>query len=530
MTEFLISYSMQTKLLNEQDLEMIRARGITAGQILAQLERFKKGATPVILVRPATVGDGITRFTEAEEQESLSLFSKESISRKVIKFVPASGAASRMFQALQNYIAGSGGGKAPDPDNPFIRDFIRGIEEWKFAFCDDLQEILAGDGLQLERLISSQDYRPVIDYLLNPKGLNYALLPKALVKFHKYKDYSRTALEEHLVEGIAYARDEKNVVHIHLTISQEFEEEFKNFISTIIHRYEAGGIKFDIRFSHQKASTDMAAVDDKNNLFRDSQGRLVLRPGGHGALIENLNDLDGDIIFIKNIDNVAPENLKADTIKYKQILGGYLLKLQDQVFDLLRMLCDEGAKDTLDREIESARCYAQEYLNISFPHGFAGWQQEIKREFLIKKLNRPMRVCGMVKNEGEPGGGPFWVKGQDGVISLQIIEGAQIDRDSAQGAILERSTHFNPVDLVCGVKDFRGKKFDLLKFVDPEAYFISEKSRDGRILKAMELPGLWNGAMADWITIFVEVPISTFTPVKTVNDLLRSEHQACGAG
>jgi hypothetical protein len=521
---------MQTKLLNEQDLEMIRARGIAAEQILAQLERFKRGAVPVNLVRPATIGDGVARFPEAEEQELLSRFSKQSVSRKVIKFVPASGAASRMFQALQNYIAGPGGGQAGGGDNPFIRDFIRGIEERKFAFCDDLQEILAEDGLQLEQLIADRDYRPIIDAILNPKGLNYALLPKALVKFHKYKDYSRTALEEHLIEGIAYARGDQDVVQIHFTITQEFEQTFKNFVESILSRYEAGGIKFDIRFSHQKSSTDMVAVDEKNNLFRGAQGRLILRPGGHGALIENLNDLDGDIIFIKNIDNVAPDSLQAETIKYKQILGGYLIKLQDQVFGLLRMLCDGGAKDSLDREIETAARYAQEYLNISYPADFAGWEREMKRDFLIKKLNRPMRVCGMVKNEGEPGGGPFWVKGQDGIISLQIIEAAQIDKRSAQGAILEKATHFNPVDLVCGVKDYRGKKFDLLKFVDPEAYFISEKSRDGRRLIAMELPGLWNGAMADWNTIFVEVAISTFTPVKTVNDLLRSEHQVCSAG
>jgi hypothetical protein len=408
----------------------------------------------------------------------------------------------------------------------FLREFIAGIKERNFAFFNDLQEVLTKGGYDIDALVKKKDYKPVIDYLLNPKGLNYANLPKALLKFHKYKAGARTSLEEHLVEGIAYAKDEKNVVYIHLTISPEFEELINRFIAGIISKYKEGGITFDIRFSQQKTSTDTVAADKNNNLFRDGDNNLVLRPGGHGALIENLNDLTGDIIFIKNIDNVVPDNFKAETIKYKKILGGYLIKIQKQVFGFLRNLCAEDAEISHD-ELESMVQWAKKFLNISLPAGFTDWDRLKKRDYLVKKLNRPIRVCGMVKNEGEPGGGPYWIEQQDGTVSLQIIEKVQIDMNSpAAVKILKKSTHFNPVDLVCGIKDFRGEGFDLSKFVDSDAYFISKKSKDGKTLKALELPGLWNGAMADWITIFVEVPLLTFNPVKTINDLLRRQHRS----
>lgn len=532
---------MDMNLLNKKDLEWLNSKGISRDDVINQVEGFRKGAFPVNLVRAATIGDGITRFSEKEEQELISLFSRESLSRKVIKFIPASGAATRMFAVLQKYEACFWGrdeaksfaevlkkitckSKTLIKRNiaRFIKNFKRGIKEHKFAFYRDLKEELAKDGFRIEELISRENFKTIIDYLLNSRGLNYANLPKALLKFHNYKDHSRTSLEEHLVEGVDYVRDSKKVVHIHITVSPEFIDMCKIHAKEVVSRYKKGGMKFDVQFSKQEPNTDTVAVDKKNNLFRDREKNLVLRPGGHGALIDNLNNLDGDIIFIKNIDNVAPDNLKAETIKYKKILGGHLLKIQEKVFKFLDILNEQ--KPT-NEELDKIASYAKKNLNIFFPADFDNYQQESKKEFLIEKLDRPIRVCGMVKNEGEPGGGPFWVKDRHGTISLQIIEGVQIEKKSpAAVEILERSTHFNPVDLVCGIKCFRKKKFDLTKFVDDGAYFISKKSKEGRTLKAMERPGLWNGAMAGWITIFVEVPIETFNPVKTVNDLLRKEH------
>ncbi|MCK4765328.1 MAG: DUF4301 family protein [Candidatus Aminicenantes bacterium] len=517
---------MKKEILTGKDLQQITAVGIGKEQILDQLAKFKKGAAPVHLTKPAVIGDGILRFSAKKEQELVSLFTTKAYARKIIKFVPASGAASRMFNALQNYRCAPAEEDKNNSEAVFIQDFIAAIEKKKFAFHEDLQAALKRGGFHIEDLLSRQDYHTIIKYLLDPRGLDYANLPKALLKFHHCEDGARTSLEEHLGEGIAYAKNAKNTVSLHLTISPEHRGKFADFTGEIISKYEKNGVTFEIEFSVQDPATDTVAVDEDNNLFRDRDNRLVLRPGGHGALIANLNRLDGDVIFIKNIDNVAPEHLQNETIKYKKILGGYLFEIQARVFAYLSALCEKETKDTPEEKLAEIARYAREILFVTFPEDFESRQAGRKKDFLVEKLNRPIRVCGMVENEGEPGGGPFWVKGPDGAVSLQIIEGAQIDKNSpAAAAILKKSSHFNPVDLICGIKDFRGKKFDLSKFVDTEAYFISEKSKDGRTLKAMELPGLWNGAMANWTTIFVEVPIGTFNPVKTVNDLLRPEHQ-----
>lgn len=527
-----MSKKVKEELLAAKDLELLSSMGIAKTQVLNQLEMFEKGVIPPRLVKAATTDDCITRFSRSEQEELISLFSKESNSYKIIKFVPASGAATRMFKTLFNFNL-----KLDEINEQEVRkraaigekgydsllSVIEGLTCKKFAFYMDLKAVLAIDGISMVHLMEEGQFKTIIDYLLTEKGLNYANIPKALIKFHQYDDYSRTSIEEHLVEGMVYSKDKNNIVHIHFTVSPKFKQMVKQYIDSIIHLYRKNGITFNIEFSEQKLSTNTLATDENNNFLRDMDNNLVLRPGGHGALIENLNDLDGDIIFIKNIDNVVPEPLKEVTIRYKKIMGGYLMKLQIEIFSFLKIL-SKGKKT--GQELDKITLYSRKFLNISFPGDFNHRSIEERKKLLIKKLNRPLRVCGMVKNEGEPGGGPFIVEGPDKTLSLQIVEGAQVNKDSEeQQQILKNSTHFNPVDLVCSVRDFQGNKFNLLTYIDSDSYFISSKPWKERSLKALELPGLWNGAMAGWITVFVEVPITTFNPIKTVNDLLRKEHQ-----
>jgi hypothetical protein len=516
--------------LSAKDKQQLAAKGITEDHLLSQLEKFKKGPAPVKLVKAATIGSGIVRLSGTEKKELIELFETKSKTHRLIKFVPASGAASRMFKTLlafYNNPVETGKteiiekAKKGDPDYTFLRDFINGIKNHWFAFYHKLKQALERDGQNPEDLLNRGNYKLLLEYLLTPKGLNYAALPKGMIPFHRYDHYVRNPFEEHMVEGMAYSRN-NNDVHIHFTIPHEFEKEIKDYIDAVRPFYERDGIRFNITFSEQKPSTDTAAVDEQNRLFRDKKGNLVFWPAGHGALIENLNELSEDIIFIKNIDNVAHERLIEQTIEYKKLLAGYLLKARDFVFNSLERLSKEEVKED---EIDKIAEYSGNILNIYLPGGFSDWEFQKKKDWLVKKLNRPIRACGMVINKGEPGGGPFWVE-KDNDISLQIIEGAQIDKKSeTQREILSASTHFNPVDLVCGVKDYRGNKFNLRDFIAHDTYFISDKSMDGKPLKVLELPGLWNGAMYDWITLFVEVPLLTFNPVKTVKDLLRKEHR-----
>jgi hypothetical protein len=344
------------------------------------------------------------------------------------------------------------------------------------------------------------------------------------LRFHAYSNENRFAIEEHLVEATNYCTNEDRVAKVHFTISPEHRNKFDEVISEIVPKFEARfNIRYDIRFSEQKPSTDTIAVDMENKPFRNNDGTLLFRPGGHGALIENLNDLDEDIIFVKNIDNIVPDRLRDETYRYKKAIGGLLMQLQEKSFDYLDLL--DGGNLEAD-ELEEMREFASHSLMIDIPDAYDGYSEMEKIDFLFTKLNRPMRVCGMVKNEGEPGGGPFWVKNTEGEISLQIVESSQMNlKEPGQVEIVSKATHFNPVDLVCSKYNFEGIKFDLNEYIDPATGFISIKSKDGRDLKALELPGLWNGAMADWITIFVETPLITFNPVKTVNDLLRPQHQ-----
>ncbi|MCL2413556.1 MAG: DUF4301 family protein, partial [Bacteroidales bacterium] len=377
-------------------------------------------------------------------------------------------------------------------------------------------------GKCIETCLENKDYNEILDTLLLNSGLDYLNLPKGLLLFHKYKDSVRTALEEHLVEGVGYAESD-GTVKLQFTVSPEHLEKFQHLVEQILPHYESKyRVRYNISYSVQKSSTDTIAVTMDNQPFLDENGNLLFRPGGHGALIENLSDLKGDLIFIKNIDNVTTDKNRMPTLTYKKVIASYLIDLQNKMFDCLKKLENTSISEELLTEIFH---FSWKQLHIAFEN-FDSLSREEKRKLLIEKLNRPIRICGMVRNEGEPGGGPFWTQNTRGEISLQIVESSQIDpKNPQQQNLLKLASHFNPVDLVCGVRNYKGELFDLKKYIDQETGFISEKSSGGKMLKALELPGLWNGAMADWITIFVEVPIAVFSPVKTVNDLLRREHQ-----
>jgi len=519
--------ALDQDIFTPQDITQIRERGLTPEEVLSQLERFKRGFPYAKLRRPCTLGDGIISLGEADIQRLSALYGKAALCGRSMKFVPASGAATRMFKALMAvYNRFDQGGEDPGlcSDDPDYQAFLKCMDMIdRFAFYRDLRSVMSRDGLSLEGLLEEKRYRLILDYLLTDRGLNLATLPKGLIPFHVYPDHTRAPFEEHLVEAAAYVRDREGVANLHFTVSQEHRDAFLDHYKRTRVRYESRDTRFKVSFSIQKPSTDTIAVDVDNRPFRDSRGRLLFRPGGHGALLENLSEIGGDIIFIKNIDNVVPDRLKAPTFKYKKALGGYLIELQDRIFHYLDRLSQGHVED---REIQGIIRFIREELNVSLPEDLDRVTRQERVRVLIHKLDRPLRVCGMVRNVSEPGGGPFWVEHPDGYISRQIVEASQVDMESReQRAIWESSTHFNPVDLVCGVRNYRGKPFDLLAFRDPETGFISRKYHEGRELKALELPGLWNGGMARWNTVFVEVPLITFNPVKTILDLLRKEHQ-----
>ena len=501
--------------MNKQDLEQIKERNVTEEQVERQVAQLKRGTTFVKLIRPATIGDGILKMSPEQVDEMNQTFDADKEYYQFTKFVPASGAASRMFKDLFAFIENG-------VETKFTEIFFAHIHS--FAFFDDLNEAVKKlYGHDIDNMVKEGRQVDVVKALLLDEGLGYGKLPKALLKFHHYEHFNRLALEEHLVEAARYATSNDGTARLHFTVSPEHEQPFKDTVARLIDSYEKQyGVRYDISYSCQKPSTDTVAIDAEGNLFRESNGKLLFRPGGHGALIENLNDLGQEIVFIKNIDNIVPETRMETTITYKKVLAGLLLRLQQQSFEYLEML-DNG--DVTEEDLGEIMAFAKEQLMIEIPGFVEQYDIYEKTDFLYGCLNRPMRVCGMVKNEGEPGGGPFWVKNMDDEISLQIIESSQIDHNKEdQEAIFKGSTHFNPVDLVCGCWNYKGEAFNLTDYVDPNTGFVSSKSKDGRELKALELPGLWNGAMADWITVFVEVPIETFNPVKTVNDLLKPMH------
>ncbi len=509
-------------MFSKADIRQIEERGSSLNQITKQVEDFRKGFPFLPIMEAASVKNGIISLSEEEKSKYISFFEKKvGLGTRLLKFVPASGAASRMFKAL---FEAKGKLEKGVPEKEVIEEikvcgqFVSKIED--FAFSGDLKEAInqAGQGKNAFSLLH---------FLLSAEGLNYGTLPKGLLKFHSYGHEARTPFEEHLMEGVLYAKDNAHKVNLHFTVSTEHQEGFEKLFNNIKDEWEKKhNVKFKVSFSQQKPSTDTIAVDENNEPFRNEDNSLLFRPGGHGALLENLNDLDADVVFIKNIDNVVPDKYKAATTEYKKALAGILLKYQEHIFRYQKEL-NEKLHTALDSAfLAEAANFMQNSLNTIPPENQYYTEKETLYYYLRQKYNRPLRVCGMVKNEGEPGGGPFWAQNSDGTVSLQVVESSQIDMKSPQQQkIANYATHFNPVDLVCGVKNYKGEKYNLLEFRDTDTGFISIKFKDGKPLKAMELPGLWNGAMSDWNTLFVEVPIDTFNPVKTVNDLLRDKHQ-----
>ena len=503
---------MTEKLFTDNDMEGIKGKGLTLREVTAQLEILKGETIPLTLAGACSIGDGIVAIPDSDRETLIYKHDQAAAQGKMIKFVPASGAASRMFRRWFTWYETEGFTTTADAA-------VFQSQLPRFAFFDDLSRALSQDG----RDIHSEDPRKILEYILTGKGLNYAHLPKALLKFHSYPGSRRTPLEEHLVEAALYVQDAKHICRLHITVSEEHREEVEQYLASVKRQYaSAYGVNFQISLSIQEPSTSTIAIDSGGRPFRDEAGRVFFRPGGHGALLKNLNLIEEDIIFIKNIDNVVPDHLKQDTVLHKKVLGGYLLQLQEEVFHHLRLLND-GEPD--NATLSEIAFFCRERLFRTPPPDFEILTGAQKKELLFDVLNRPLRICGMVKNEGEPGGGPFWVEERDGARSLQIVEEVQVDRSKRQRAIWESSTYFNPVDLVCGIRDFRGEKFDLERYVDRDTRIIAHKSHEGRSLKALELPGLWNGSMSGWNTVFVAVPSETFNPVKTVDDLLRAEHR-----
>ncbi len=506
-------------MLNENDLKLLKEKGISKDVVESQIKRFETGFPYLRLLGAATPDNGIIVLDEATRQEAAERWDEYlNDGGDVTKMVPASGAASRMFKSLFSFVDSD----AAEPTGD-VKDIIDNIS--RFAFYSDLNKKLKElYGLDAEAMIEQKRFKEVISAIINPEGLNYGNLPKGLLKFHHYATgEDRTPVEEQLMEGIQTAADSKGNVNVHFTVSPNHRAKFEETISRVVPEMEKKhNAKFNISLSEQKASTDTIAVNPDNTPFREN-GELVFRPGGHGALIENLNDLDATVVFIKNIDNIVPDCNRDTTVEYKKILGGYLLMIHDRIADYLDMI-DKGNLDAGD--IAEILDFMLENLSISMPDD-ADMDNAQLIKFIKGKLDRPLRVCGMVKNEGEPGGGPYLAYNADGTASPQILESNQIDTANEEyKTMMSEATHFNPVDLVCYIKNAEGTKYNLPAYVDPATGFISSKSLHGKSLKALELPGLWNGAMSDWTTIFVEVPIATFNPVKTVNDLLRPMHKA----
>ncbi len=509
-------------MITKELRQVLKEKNISENEFNEQLKRFKEGFPFLKLSNEATIDNGIFKYNEEDRSHYLAAWEDYiTNSHTIMKFVPASGAASRMFKDLFNFISAD----YVEPTTSFEKDFFSHIEY--FAFYEELNskciQNVKSKNRGVKELIEAGEYKLIVEVLLLENGMNYGSLPKGLLQFHKYKEHIRTPFEEHLVEGAKYAATKSGIVNVHFTVSSEHQPLFEELFDKAKHTYEnLFGVHYNVSFSEQKKSTDTVAVDLNNEPFKDQDGNIVFRPGGHGALIENLNDLSADVIFIKNIDNVVPDHLKEETIEYKKVLAGVLVTLQSKIFNYLRLL--DSGRYTHEQVLEILH-FVQKKLCCKNPETKHLEDSELAI-YLKEKLNRPLRVCGMVENVGEPGGGPFLAYNNDGTISPQILESSQIDTNNkTYKEMFERGTHFNPVDLVCAVRDYNGNEFNLTQYIDQDTGFISSKSMNGKELKALERPGLWNGAMSNWNTVFVEVPLSTFNPVKTVNDLLREAHQ-----
>ncbi len=510
---------MQEKF-TKADLEFFQSKKIEESEIIRQINCLSAKRKYVILEKAAVVADGIKIITENDFERYSKIYRAGQRKGLFSKFVPASGAASRMFKVLLKFLEEARSysqeeiSQSSEKDFIFLNKFLINLD--KFAFYDSLKEVMAKNGLSLTKSLQNYEYKVILNYLLSEKGLNYSFYPKAFLEFHKYGKETRTPYEEQIIEGLEYLLDERKNLKIHFTLSKEHLENksIQDYLENLIIKYREKGIILNLSHSIQEAKTDTVALDLEKNLFRKENQQLLFRPGGHGALIYNLNKLEGDFVFIKNIDNVSVDAFKNDTYQYKKIIGGLALELKEQIDSFLRKI-EEGFFDLiLKKEMD-------DFILNNFQIDLSSFEKE--REY-FDFLNRPLRICGMVKNTGEPGGGPFWIK-KDSRISLQIVESSEINlEDEQQNNLFQKSTHFNPVDLVVSLKNYKKEKFDLEKFIDNDAYFLAKKSYQGRELIALERPGLWNGAMAHWLTVFVEVPIATFNPVKTVNDLLKAEH------
>ena len=522
----MIPAAVEGELFTPRDLRQMAEMDLSPREAARHVELFRNPPPFTRVLRPCRPGDGIRSLTLAEHADLLSHFDAAARRGRVAKLVPASGAATRMFNDLLAFLAAPAG---TEP-TPAVRTFFANLH--RFAFYEDLAASLGTRGIDLDEAVASGDWRVVLSHLLETPGLGLADLPKGLLPFHRTPEGPRTPFEEHLLEAAAIARDEDGLCLLHLTVSPDHQEGFERLIDRVRPALEErSDSRFEVSFSTQRRATDTLAVDLDDRPLRAADGSLVFRPGGHGALIENLNELgrDGwDIVLVKNIDNVVPDDRKPVVHLWKRLLGGCLLTVREAAFSHLDRL--EALDGVRGKRAEAVLREAAEFLATELcrplPEGFATADLRERKRFLMEALDRPIRVCGVVRNQGEPGGGPFWVESPSGGISPQIVEASQIDpKDPEQQAALKSSTHFNPVDLFCGLRDRHGRPYDLHRFVDPSTVFIAEKSHEGRPIKALERPGLWNGAMAGWNTVFVEVPDATFAPVKTVLDLLRAEHQ-----
>jgi len=535
--------------LTDADLAQLREHGITPEEAERQLALLADPPLPPELVAPCTAGDGIVRLAEGEVDGLVARFDKARLAGRVTKLVPASGAASRMFKTLLPWVAYAGNPVAAAKEmsrravagDPAAGDGVRFLSELpSFPFYEELRKALAAEGQDLERLRLGGEMGAVLHALLSDDRLGYSARPKALIPFHRYGDEVRTPFEEHLVEAAGYAADGGGVARLHFTVPPDARDAMEGLLESVRERYrERYGVRFEVTLSVQEPSTDTLALDleasgepgHEGDPFRLEDGSLLLRPGGHGALLGNLADIarrGGDLVLVKNIDNVQPDRMEGEVTLWKKLLGGWLLALRERVFEHLERLEAHRLEEEPGEEaLAGAERFLAEELSVRVPAAWRKLDPSERAARLRNRLDRPLRVAGMVVNRGEPGGGPFWVRSEDGTVSAQIVERAQIDEESAeQVGVFESSTHFNPVDLACAVRNRRGEPYDLERFVDEEAVFIAEKSHGGRPLLALERPGLWNGAMAGWNTVFVEVPEVTFSPVKTVFDLLRKEHRA----
>ena len=507
----------------QDDLKQFQEKGITQEKVHSQIETFKEGIPFVKLEKAAVVGDGVLRFSEDEQENLVKYFEEASADLNLLKFVPASGAASRMFKAMFNFLDAFDSSTETleayieRTGDKAVQQFLGGKEN--FPFHDLIMSRISGKAANKD-----EEAYLFVKEMLVQEGLNYGFYPKGLLPFHKYGTESATPFEEHLKEAAFYAKTHGKA-NLHFTISVQHNEMFKEEHAQSGPKVsESTDTEFSVSYSNQKPSTDTIAVDMDNKPFKKEDGSILFRPGGHGALIENLNEQDADVIFIKNIDNVVVDKNLEAVGNSKKMLAGVLLKVQSKAFEFQKELENDSISEAKLTEIKT---FLEEELNVRFSETFDSLGIDDKKSELRNKIYRPIRICGMVKNEGEPGGGPFWILGQDGDISLQIVESAQMDlSDPAQADLAQNATHFNPVDIICGVRNYKGEKYNLLDFVDHKQGFITGKTQAGKELKALELPGLWNGGMAFWNTLFVEVPLVTFNPVKTVNDLLKPSHQA----